>query len=97
MLQKVQKCCSHRRYQLQDKWRRNSRITSDPNGAGKSTTMNMITGYIEPTAGEIIVDGYNIDKSLKKQKEIGYMPEGVPLYTDLTVKEFITYMASIKR
>ena len=60
--------------------------------------MNMITGYIEPTAGEIIVDGYNIDKKPKKaKKEIGYMPEGVPLYTDLTVKEFITYMASIKK
>ena len=69
-----------------------------PNGAGKSTTMNMITGYIEPTAGEIIVDGYNIDKKPKKaKKQIGYMPEGVPLYTDLTVKEFITYMASIKK
>ncbi len=68
-----------------------------PNGAGKSTTMNMITGYIEPTSGEIIVGGYNIEKKPKKaKKQIGYMPEGVPLYTDLTVKEFITYMAEIK-
>lgn len=69
-----------------------------PNGAGKSTTMNMITGYIEATNGEIIVDGYDISrKSKKAKKEIGYMPEGVPLYTDLTVKEFVTYMAEIKQ
>ncbi len=69
-----------------------------PNGAGKSTTMNMITGYIESTTGEIIVDGYDIDRKPKKvKKQIGYMPEGVPLYTDLTVKEFVTYMAEIKK
>lgn len=68
-----------------------------PNGAGKSTTMNMLTGFIEQTEGEIIIDGYNMLKKPKKaKKEIGYMPEGVPLYTDLTVKEFITYMAEIK-
>lgn len=69
-----------------------------PNGAGKSTTMNMITGYIEPTEGEIIIEGYNISKKSKKAKaQIGYMPEGVPLYSDLTVKEFITYMAELKK
>ena len=68
-----------------------------PNGAGKSTTMNMITGFIEPTSGKIIVDGYNISKKPKKAKrQIGHMPEGVPLYTDLTVKEFVTYMAELK-
>ena len=68
-----------------------------PNGAGKSTTMNMLTGFIEQTEGEIIIDGYNTLKKPKKaKKKIGYMPEGVPLYTDLTVKEFITYMAEIK-
>jgi len=68
-----------------------------PNGAGKSTTMNMLTGFIEQTEGEIIIDGYNMLKKPKKAKrEIGYMPEGVPLYSDLTVKEFITYMAEIK-
>lgn len=67
------------------------------NGAGKSTTMNMITGFIEPTEGEIIVDGYNIDENPKKVKsQIGYMPEGTPLYYDLTVKEFISYMADLK-
>lgn len=69
-----------------------------PNGAGKSTTTNMITGYIEPTEGEIKVEGYDISKKPKKAKaQIGYMPEGVPLYSDLTVKEFVTYMAELKK
>ena len=68
-----------------------------PNGAGKTTTMNMITGFIEPTEGQIIVNGYDISKKSKKaKKQIGYMPEGVPLYTELTVKEFINYMAELK-
>ena len=69
-----------------------------PNGAGKSTTMNMLTGYIEQTSGTIIIDNYDMLKKPKKAKrEIGYMPEGVPLYTDLTVKEFVRYMAEIKK
>lgn len=69
-----------------------------PNGAGKSTTMNMITGFIEPTDGTIIVNGFDTSKqSIKAKHEIGYMPEGVPLYTDLTVKEFVTYMAELKK
>lgn len=69
-----------------------------PNGAGKSTTMNMITGYIEPTEGEILINGYDISKRPRKAKsQIGYMPEGVPLYSDLTVKEFVTYMAELKK
>lgn len=69
-----------------------------PNGAGKSTTMNMITGFIEQTEGEILIDGIDMLKRPKKAKrEIGYMPEGVPLYSDLTVKEFVTYMAQIKK
>ncbi len=69
-----------------------------PNGAGKSTTMNMITGYIEPTEGEIIINGNNISKKPQKAKrQIGYMPEGVPLYSDLNVKEFVTYMAELKK
>ena len=67
------------------------------NGAGKSTTMNMITGFIEPTEGNIIVNGYDVDRKPKKVKEqIGYMPEGTPLYYDLTVKEFVTYLAELK-
>ena len=69
-----------------------------PNGAGKSTTMNMITGYIEPTEGKISIEGFDISRKPKKAKsQIGYMPEGVPLYSDLTVKEFVTYMAEIKK
>ena len=68
------------------------------NGAGKTTTMNMITGFIEPTDGQIIVDGFDIDRKPKKVKElIGYMPEGVPLYGELTVKEFVNYMAELKK
>lgn len=60
--------------------------------------MNMITGFIEPTEGEILVEGYDISKRPKKAKsQIGYMPEGVPLYSDLTVKEFVKYMAELKK
>lgn len=68
-----------------------------PNGAGKSTTMNMITGFIEPTDGQIIINGFDISKKPKKaKKQIGYMPEGTPLYYELTVKEFVHYMAELK-
>ena len=69
-----------------------------PNGAGKSTTMNMITGYIEPTEGNIIVEGFDISKKPKQaKKQIGYMPENVPLYQELTVREFVQYLAELKR
>ena len=68
-----------------------------PNGAGKSTTMNMITGYIDPTQGQIIVNGVDVGKRPRKaKKQIGYMPESVPLYQELTVKEFVRYMAELK-
>ncbi len=68
-----------------------------PNGAGKSTTMNMLTGYIEQTSGKIIVNDYDIEKDANKvKKQIGYMPENTPLYYDLTVREFINYMADLK-
>lgn len=68
-----------------------------PNGAGKSTTMNVITGFIEQTEGIVEIDGFDTLKKPKKaRKLIGYMPEGVPLYSDLTVKEFITYIAELK-
>lgn len=69
-----------------------------PNGAGKSTTMNMITGFIEQTDGNIMVNGFDTIKKAKyAKKEIGYMPEGTPLYTDLTIREFVTYMAELKK
>ena len=67
------------------------------NGAGKTTTMNMITGFLEPSRGQIIVNGIDVDSKPKKVKKmIGYMPEGTPLYFDLTVKEFVSYMADLK-
>ena len=69
-----------------------------PNGAGKSTTMNCVTGFIEQTDGEVIINGYDTIKNSNKAKaQIGYMPEGVPLYEDLTIKEFVTYMAERRR
>lgn len=69
-----------------------------PNGAGKTTTMNMITGYIEPTEGQIFINGYDIQKQPKlAKKQIGYMSENSALYPDFTVKEFITYLADLKR
>ena len=69
-----------------------------PNGAGKSTTMNTITGYIEQTEGNVIINGYDtVKKSKRAKSQIGYMPEGVPLYEDLTIKEFVTYMAELKK
>ena len=59
--------------------------------------MNMLTGFIEPTCGEIIINGFDLSKKPNKDKDcIGYMPENVPLYKDLTVKEFIVYMAELK-
>lgn len=69
-----------------------------PNGAGKSTTMNAITGYIEQTDGRITVNGFDTIKDSKKAKrQIGYMPEGVPLYEDMTIKEFVSYMAELRK
>lgn len=69
-----------------------------PNGAGKTTTMSIITGYIEPNRGHVEINGYNVSKKAKKaKKEIGYMPETTPLYNELTPKEFISYMAELKR
>ena len=69
-----------------------------PNGAGKSTTMNLLTGLIEPSEGEIQIGGYDLLKDPKQAKaQIGYMKEGTPLYKDLTVKEFISFMAELKK
>lgn len=60
--------------------------------------MNMITGFIEATNGDIIINGYDISKKPQKaKKQIGYMPEGVPSYQELTAKEFIKYMAELKQ
>jgi len=68
-----------------------------PNGAGKSTLMNMLAGYLAPTAGEIAVMGNNIRKFPLRGKEIiGFLPEGSPLYPDLTVREFLNYMSDLR-
>ncbi len=67
------------------------------NGAGKSTTMNIITGYLAPSAGEVLVDGFNILKKPKKAKaKIGYLPEIPPLYQDMTVKEYLKFVGQLK-
>ena len=69
-----------------------------PNGAGKSTTMNMITGYLAPTAGTVKVDGFDIVKEPEKAKEhIGYLPEIPPLYSEMTVEEYLKFAAELKR
>ena len=68
-----------------------------PNGAGKSTTMNMITGYLAPTAGTVKVDGFDIVKEPEKAKEhIGYLPEIPPLYSEMTVEEYLKFAAELK-
>lgn len=68
-----------------------------PNGAGKSTTMNMITGYIASTEGEILIDGHNIlDEPETAKKKIGYLPEIPPLYQDMTVLEYLKFAAELK-
>ncbi len=68
-----------------------------PNGAGKSTLMNMIAGYLSPTEGDIFVCGKNIkDYPLWGKEHIGFLPEGSPLYADLTVRQFLNYMAELR-
>ena len=65
-----------------------------PNGAGKSTLMNMMAGYLAPSAGDIFICGRNIrDFPLEGKQNIGFLPEGSPLYPDLTVRAFLSYMA----
>lgn len=68
-----------------------------PNGAGKSTTMNIMTGYIGATSGEVIINGHNIlDEPEEAKKCIGYLPEIPPLYMDMTVKEYLEFAAELK-
>lgn len=68
-----------------------------PNGAGKTTTMRILTGYMPPTAGKVTIGGYDvIDNSLEVRRITGYMPETVPLYNDMTVYEYLKYMADLR-
>lgn len=68
-----------------------------PNGAGKSTTMNMMTGYIAPSGGTVEVDGHDIYKDAKAAKSrIGYLPENPPVYQDMSVHEYLMFVAELK-
>ena len=69
-----------------------------PNGAGKSTTMNMLTGYISSTSGEVLIDGTDILEDPKKAKaNIGYLPEIPPLYVDMTVEAYLSFIFDLKK
>ena len=68
-----------------------------PNGAGKSTTMNIMTGYIGPTSGDVIINGHSIlEEPEEAKKYIGYLPELPPVYMDMTVKEYLAFCAELK-
>ncbi|MBL8049866.1 MAG: ATP-binding cassette domain-containing protein [Anaerolineales bacterium] len=69
-----------------------------PNGAGKTTTMRILTGYMPPSDGEAIVAGYDVvEESLEVRKRVGYLPETVPLYTDMVVFDYLKYMGELRR
>ena len=69
-----------------------------PNGAGKSTTMKILSGYLSPTSGTALVDSRDICTELEEVKKfIGYLPETVPLYKDMTVREFLKFIANIRQ
>jgi ABC-2 type transport system ATP-binding protein len=68
-----------------------------PNGAGKTTTMRVVTGFTPPTEGVVTVGGYDVvSHSLDVRRHIGYLPETVPLYLDMTVYDYLTYMGEIR-
>ena len=68
-----------------------------PNGAGKSTTMNIITGYLSSTSGTVKINGHDIlEEPELAKKSIGYLPEQPPLYNDMTVSEYLTFMCELK-
>ncbi|NKB82413.1 MAG: ATP-binding cassette domain-containing protein [Nitrospirales bacterium] len=68
-----------------------------PNGAGKSTTMKMITGFLTPTSGTVIVKGFDIqDQPLQAKQQLGYLPEGAPAYPDMTPADFLAFIAEMR-
>lgn len=68
-----------------------------PNGAGKTTTMRVLTGYLPPTSGKAVVAGYDVfDQSMEVRKRVGYLPENVPLYRDLTARGYLMYIGEIR-
>ncbi len=68
-----------------------------PNGAGKSTTMNIVTGYLTPTSGSVLVDGVDVfDDPMTVKKKIGFLPEQPPLYIDMTVWEYLSFVFDLK-
>jgi len=68
-----------------------------PNGAGKTTTMRILAGYMPPTAGIVKVAGFDVvDQSLEVRKRVGYLPETVPLYYDMTVFDYLKFMADLR-
>ena len=68
-----------------------------PNGAGKTTTMKMITGFLTPNEGRVLVNGIDMDKEpIKAKKLMGYLPEGAPIYPDMTVLEFLLFISEIR-
>ena len=78
---------------------RNGRIYGllGPNGAGKSTTMNIMTGCLSPTEGTVLVNGYDVcEQPIEAKRQIGYLPEQPPLFTDMTPKEYLTFVAEAK-
>jgi ABC-2 type transport system ATP-binding protein len=68
-----------------------------PNGAGKTTTMRILTGYMPPSSGKATVAGFDVvDQSLDARRHIGYLPETVPLYPDMTVRDYLTFMGALR-
>src|SRR3990172_7705261 len=68
-----------------------------PNGAGKTTTMRILTGYMPPTDGEAIVAGYDVvEESIEVRRRVGYLPETVPLYEDMTAFDYLKFMADLR-